>query len=134
MGMGNRNRHSKGPVGRHLTYANVMSTLFVFLLLAGGTALAAKGLAKNSVGPKQLKANAVTTAKIKKAAVTKDKLAAGSVTTPAIADGSVTGTKLAEDWRAGADIAAGSTPFSQIVAKVQNTGQQSATAGSAFTI
>ena len=63
-----------------LTYANVMTTIGVFLLLAGGTALAAKELAKNSVGAKQLKANAVTSAKIKKAAVTKAKLGNNAVT------------------------------------------------------
>jgi hypothetical protein len=48
-----------------LTYANVVSSLCLFLLLAGGTALAASKLAKNSVGPKQLRSNAVTGAKVK---------------------------------------------------------------------
>ena len=47
-----------------LTYANVMATLTAFAVLAGGTALAAHQLGKNSVGTNQLKANAVTTAKI----------------------------------------------------------------------
>jgi hypothetical protein len=46
-----------------------MSSIAVFLVLGGATALAA-GLAKNSVGTKQLKNNAVTTKKIKKNAVT----------------------------------------------------------------
>jgi hypothetical protein len=52
-----------------LSYANVMSTIAVFLVLGGGAAFAA-GLAKNSVGSKQLKRNAVTAAKIKNDAVT----------------------------------------------------------------
>src|SRR6476661_6768123 len=47
-----------------LTYANVMSTLCLFLLLGGG-AYAAGNLAKNSVGTKQLKNNAVTGSKVK---------------------------------------------------------------------
>jgi hypothetical protein len=63
---------------RRLTYANVMSTLAVFLVLGGATAVAA-GLAKNSVGPKQLKKNAVTAAKIKKGAVTGAKVKPGSL-------------------------------------------------------
>jgi hypothetical protein len=48
-----------------LTYANVISTLCLFLLLGGGAALAATQLGKNSVGTKQLKKNAVTGAKVK---------------------------------------------------------------------
>jgi hypothetical protein len=47
-----------------LTYANIVSTLCLFLLLAGGTALAANQLAKNSVGTKQIKNGAVTQQKI----------------------------------------------------------------------
>lgn len=47
-----------------LTYANVMSTLCLFLLLGGG-AYAASHLGKNTVGAKQLKKNSVTGAKVK---------------------------------------------------------------------
>jgi hypothetical protein len=50
-------------VRSHLTYANVMATLCLFLLLGGG-AWAAFKLPKNSVGTKQLKAKAVTPAKV----------------------------------------------------------------------
>jgi hypothetical protein len=57
-----------------LTYANVVSTLALFLVVAGGSALAANQLAKNSVGTKQLKNNAVTTAKIANGAVTGAKI------------------------------------------------------------
>jgi hypothetical protein len=53
-----------------LTYANVVSTLALFLVLSGATAFAATQLGKNSVGTKQLKKNSVTAAKIKKNAVT----------------------------------------------------------------
>ncbi len=51
-----------------LTYANVISTLCLVLLLGGGTAYAAAQLGKNSVGTKQLKPAAVTPAKLSKAA------------------------------------------------------------------
>lgn len=47
-----------------LTYANVVSTLCLFILLGGG-AYAATRLPKNSVGTKQLKNGAVTGAKVK---------------------------------------------------------------------
>jgi hypothetical protein len=65
-------------VSRRLTYANVMSSIAIFLVL-GGAAFAAVKVAKKSVGPKQLKANAVTAKKIKKNAVTKAKIAKGAV-------------------------------------------------------
>lgn len=57
-----------------LTYANVISTLCLFLLVSGGTALAATQLGKNTVGSKQLKKNAVTGSKIKNGAVTGSKI------------------------------------------------------------
>ena len=64
---------------KRLTYANVMSSIAVFLVL-GGAAFAASQLPKNSVGSKQLKKNAVTNAKIKKDAVTGAKVKNGSLT------------------------------------------------------
>jgi hypothetical protein len=71
-------------VRKRLTYANVMSSIAVFLVLAGGTAFAANQLGKNTVGSKQLKNNAVTAAKIKNGAVTGSKLAKGAVGASAI--------------------------------------------------
>jgi hypothetical protein len=57
---------TKRPSGK-ITYANVVATLALFLVLAGGSALAATQLLpKNSVGAKQLKKGAVTTTKIAK--------------------------------------------------------------------
>jgi hypothetical protein len=82
-------------IKRRLTYANVMSTIAIFLVLGGATALAA-GLAKNSVGTKQLKKNAVTAAKIKKNAVTTAKIKKNAVTTPKIKNDTVTGAKINE--------------------------------------
>jgi hypothetical protein len=74
-----------------LTYANVMSTIAIFLILGGATAWAAK-----KIGTNQLKANAITTGKIKNEAIDVSKLKANAVTNPKIADGSVTTSKLAE--------------------------------------
>jgi hypothetical protein len=54
-----------------LTYANVISTLCLFLLVAGGTAFAATEiLPKGSVGTKQLKNGAVTGKKVKPGSLT----------------------------------------------------------------
>jgi hypothetical protein len=79
------------------TYANVVSTLCLFLLLGGASAFAATQLAKNSVGAKQIKKSAVATAKIKNAAVTTSKLADNAVNTEKITDAAVTTSKLADN-------------------------------------
>jgi hypothetical protein len=90
----------------HLTYANAMSSLAVFLLLGGGIATAAKQNTKK-VGATQIKASAVTnakikneavdTAKLKNGAVTNAKLGADAVGTGSLADGAVTTDKIAND-------------------------------------
>lgn len=54
----------------HLSFANVVSLIALFIALGGG----AYALKVNSVGTKQLKANAVTTDKIKDEAVNGDKV------------------------------------------------------------
>ena len=64
----------------NLTYANVMSTLAVFLVISGGAAYAVTHLPKNSVGSKQLRKNAVTTPKVKKEAITAAKVKKGTLT------------------------------------------------------
>ena len=106
---------------KRLTYANVMSTIAVFLLLAGGTAFAAKQLGKNTVGPKQLKKNSVTAAKIKKGAVKRAKIAAGAIDATKLADGSVNGAKLADGSVTEAKIDAGSAPVGKIIAQVRKS-------------
>ncbi len=62
-------------IRKRFTYANVMSSIAVFLILGGATAIAAK-----KIGTKQLKANSVTTGKIKKNAVTTAKIKNNAVT------------------------------------------------------
>ena len=89
------------------TYANVMSTVAVFIAL-GGTSYAVASLPKNSVGDRQLKNNAVTSEKIKDGAVTAADLAPGAVQSgprgPRGADGAPgpagAGAGPAEPWRA----------------------------------
>jgi hypothetical protein len=70
-----------------LTYANVISTLCLFMLLGGGAWAAGQShhrkklhIPRNAVGPRQLKAKAVLTGKLANGAVTSRKVADGSLT------------------------------------------------------
>ena len=76
-----------------LTYANVMATIAVFLVLTGiGFAVAA--LPKKSVGKRQLKNGAVTSKKIRKNAVTSPKIKSGAVGRSEIASGAVSTSEI----------------------------------------
>jgi hypothetical protein len=90
----NSKEKSVKQIRKRLTYANVMSSIAVFLVIGGASALAANQLAKNSVGTKQLKSNAVTTAKIKKNAVTSAKIKKDAVTGAKVKDQSLTGADI----------------------------------------
>jgi hypothetical protein len=72
-----------------LTYANVISTLCLVLLLGGGTAYAAAHLGKESVGTAQLKKAAVTPAKL--SAATRAELAGRAGPRGAVGPGGPTG-------------------------------------------
>jgi hypothetical protein len=72
---------------RHLSYANVMATIAVFIALGGGAY--AVGLKRNSVGTKQLKPNAVIGAKVADSSLGGSDIADGSVGPSDISDGSV---------------------------------------------
>lgn len=77
-----------------LTYANIVSSVCLFLLVGGGTAFAASQLGKNTVGSNQLKKNSVTAAKIKANAVTGTKIKNGAITGAKVAAGSLTGANI----------------------------------------
>jgi hypothetical protein len=78
-------------IRKRLTYANVMSSIAVFLVLGGGAAYAAK-----KIGSHDLRGGAVTTAKIKRNAVTRSKIKAGAISTAKIANAAVTNARLAD--------------------------------------
>jgi hypothetical protein len=78
-------------IRKRLTYANVMSSLAVFLVLGGGAAYAAK-----KIGSHELRGGAVTTAKIKRNAVTRSKIKAEAISTAKIAKGAVSNARLAD--------------------------------------
>jgi hypothetical protein len=80
-------------IRRHLTYANVMSSIAVFMILGGATAFAAV----QKIGANEIKANSIKTGKIVKEAVTAGKIKNGAVIEAKIGDGAVTTNKLADN-------------------------------------
>ena len=123
-------------IRKHLTYANVVASLAMLLVLGGGAAYAAAHLAKNSVGGRQLRANAVTGEKVKDGTLTgadvdastlgqvpSAKSAAsahptgaaggvlsGSYPDPQIANRAITAAKLAGGIPHGVHVVVGSSP------------------------
>ncbi len=87
-------------IRKRLTYANVMSSIAVFLVLGGGAAYAAK-----KIGANEIKANAIKTGKIKKEAVT----------TAKIKKDAVTGAKVKESSLSEVPKAANATNFDKFV-------------------
>lgn len=75
------------PKRPHLTYANVVSTLALFLALGGGAAFAASKIHSGDIAK-----GAIKTSNISKRAITSGKLATGAVRSNQIADDAV-GTK-----------------------------------------
>jgi hypothetical protein len=77
-----------------LSYANVVSTLALFIALTGASAYAAGQLANKSVGEPQLRPGAVTADKIRKNAVTAPKIKEAAIKQGKLADGSITAAKM----------------------------------------
>jgi hypothetical protein len=103
-----------------LTYANVMSSIAVFLVLGGATAFAA-----SKVGSHQLKANSVTTAKLKRNAVTATKIRNNAITTTKVKNGAISNAKLGEGAVSFTKIASGTNLIataSGSIAATQGTG------------
>jgi hypothetical protein len=103
---------------KQLSYANVMSSIAVFVVLGGG-AYAATTLSKNSVGSTQIKAKAVSSSKIAANAVTSSKVKDGSLLSKDFKPGEFVGTPgpVGPPGAAGATGAKGETgspgPFPQ---------------------
>ncbi len=107
-----------------LSYANVISTIALFLALGGATAFAVSQLPPKSVGAKALRPGAVTADKIRKNAVTapkikseavksgkiagfavkEGKLANAAVSNPKLLNGAVSTEKIAPDAVTGAQL------------------------------
>jgi hypothetical protein len=97
-------------IARHLSYANVMSTIAVFVVLGGGAyaaaTIGADDIERDAVRSKHIKKNAVRGSDVgsrqiaarhlRARSVARTKLARGAVDGPAIADGAVTGIDVNE--------------------------------------
>ncbi len=79
----------------HLSVANLISCLALFVALSGVAVAAKATLTKNQVKAKNIAKEAVTAPKLKKNAVISAKLATNSVIAAKIANGSVTAGKIA---------------------------------------
>jgi hypothetical protein len=103
-------RHVRALLGR-CTYANLMSTLAVVLVIGGGTAYAANTVFSSDIVDGEVKtpdlgSNAVTTIKIK----------AGGVTNPDLAADAADGSKVLDDSLTSADLAPASVGSSELAA------------------
>jgi hypothetical protein len=78
----------------HLSYANVMATIAVFVALGGAGAYAASKLGKNVVKTRNIAPNAVKTADIAKNAVKRTKIAPDAIDDSRLANASVGTNKL----------------------------------------
>lgn len=76
-------------IRKRITYANVMSSIAVFLVLGGASAYAAK-----KIGSNEIKGNSITTGKLKKNAVTAAKIKNSAITTAKVKNGAITGPKV----------------------------------------
>jgi hypothetical protein len=83
-------------IRRHMSFANVISVIALFVAL-GGASYAAVSLPKNSVGAKQIKKRAVRGKHINRNAVSASKIQGNSISSSKIADGSVFGADLADN-------------------------------------
>jgi hypothetical protein len=124
---------------KRLTYANVMSSIAVFLVLGGGTAFA---LAKNSIGTRELKRNsvkrgilarnsvypgkinleAVKAGRIAKNAIARDRLRNGIVSTDKLQDLAVTEGKLGNFAVTNPKLANNSVTADKADGSIQKTG------------
>lgn len=82
-------------LSKHLTVANVLSCMALFVALSGAAYAAKATLTKNQVKAKNVAKEAITAPKLKNGAVISAKLATNSVINSKIANGAVTSGKLA---------------------------------------
>jgi hypothetical protein len=121
-------RSTSNPL-RHLTYANVMATLALFLVVAGGTALAAgqmhekQGIVKKHVGkkhgkkhhPKKPKPVVTEEGVVKDSTVDSAAVVDGSLQSADLADGNgVSGIDVVPGSLTGSDVADGSLTAAQL--------------------
>jgi hypothetical protein len=82
-------------LGKHLTFANAISCIALFLALSGAAFAAKTTLSKKAVKTQHIGNGAVTTLKLRNGAVATAKLRNLAVTAPKLGEGSVVAGKLA---------------------------------------
>ncbi|HEX6229172.1 MAG TPA: hypothetical protein VFZ41_06880 [Solirubrobacterales bacterium] len=102
------------PIRARITYANVVSTLALLLLLSGGAALAAKKAKTRDIKPRAIKTKllaprAVKSGKLAPRAVKRRHIAAGSVDGPRIAPDSIDAAKVRDGSLTPADVLGGAS-------------------------
>lgn len=100
---------------KRLTYANVVSTLALFAVIAGGTAAALPG--KKTVQANDLKRNSVKAVAIAKKAVRAAEIKTGAVRAAEIQDGSIGGADVADLGLGYEDLGTNS-----VVTRIRSTG------------
>jgi hypothetical protein len=110
-------------IRKRLTYANVTSTIALFLTLGGATAIAANRLPKNSVGTRQLKAKAVKTGQIARNAVRTGKIAPEAVRAGKIDRGAIVTDRLRNRAVSRAKLANGAVATGQLANLAVGTGK-----------
>jgi hypothetical protein len=105
-------------IRKRLTYANVMSSIAVFMVLGGATAFAA-----TKIGANEIKANSIKTGKIVKEAVTAGKIKNGAVTTTKIGKGAVGSENLADNSVTSLKIAPDAVTTAKIAPDAVTTGK-----------
>lgn len=108
-------------LSKHLTFANVMSCIALFLALGGAAVAAktamkvkAKNLANGAVTTPKLRNGAVTTPKLRNRSVTSTKIAASSVGTEQLADNAVRSKQLGGGVVTEAKLKAGAVSSSKL--------------------
>jgi hypothetical protein len=81
---------------QHLTFANVVSCMALFIALGGGVAVAAGKIGNGAVRATNIANEAVTNPKIKRQAVTSGKIKDGNINAVDLGTGSVINSKLAK--------------------------------------
>jgi hypothetical protein len=101
-----------GRIRRHLTYANVMASIAVFLVLSGGTAVALSG--SNTVFSDDIVDGEVQNGDLGSNAVSGSKVFPSTLTGSDVAPGGLTGSDIASDSLASSDIGASAVASSEV--------------------
>jgi len=121
-------RSAAKSVGRRVTYANVTSTLALFLALSTGTAYAADTIFSTDIVDGEVKnpdlaSNAVTTGKIGSGQVRVADLGAGAVSTDKVLDGSLNGADIQDESLTSADLGTNSVDATEVADNSIDTGE-----------